>query len=88
MGVLAVLKDPANLSAVVIYLILYGFSNLGAFAALAELGSDKGEKDVTLLSLEGVAASQTTSSWIPISFPFRYGGNSTYLWFYRKISNL
>jgi NADH-quinone oxidoreductase subunit N len=57
-GVLAVLKDPAHLSAVIIYLILYGFSNLGAFAALAELGSDKGEKDVTLLSLEGVAASK------------------------------
>lgn len=57
-GVLAVLKDPSYLSAVIIYLILYGFSNLGAFACLQELGSDKTEKDVSLSSLEGVAISK------------------------------
>ncbi len=55
-GVLAVLKDPSYLSAVIIYLVLYGFSNLGAFAVLQELGSDITEKDITLSSLEGVAA--------------------------------
>ena len=54
-GVLAVLKDPSHISSVFIYLILYGFSNLGAFAALAELGSDREHKDVTLQSLEGIA---------------------------------
>ncbi len=54
-GVMAVLKDSTHLSTILIYLVLYGFSNMGAFAALSELGSDKNEKDITLFSLEGVA---------------------------------